>query len=218
MLYWAVVSGNVDVVEVLLDNGASADNRHFHMYFNPLSNVVNAECAALLLDRGARINSWDHNGWTALRFAVNDGRFDVVRLLVERGADFNRADVVGNTPVAAALQLKRLEIFYYLVRNKFRCHCFVNKSEIVSFLFYFPRSTMVQNFVLRRVRLGYCLQHSLATTSRNFCSTIADSMRTMYSARKTLAASRLSISPRNTTKLTLSNCCWSVVLQSIRWS
>ena len=53
----------------------------------------------------------DHNGRTALVMAAEDGRADVVRLLVALGADPNAADRNGVTPAhAAALAVRRRNI------------------------------------------------------------------------------------------------------------
>jgi outer membrane protein assembly factor BamB len=45
-----------------------------------------------LLDRGVDVNARSRYGVTALGFAAGEGRIDVVRLLVERGADLQVAD------------------------------------------------------------------------------------------------------------------------------
>ncbi len=40
-----------------------------------------------LLDSGADINAKDQRGWTALLWAVSRGQMDLVKLLLDRGAD-----------------------------------------------------------------------------------------------------------------------------------
>lgn len=60
------------------------------------------ETVRLLLDAGARIDATDGFGQTALHGAAYRGWNDVVRYLVERGADLLVADNDGHTPLDAA--------------------------------------------------------------------------------------------------------------------
>jgi ankyrin repeat protein len=45
----------------------------------------------LLLDRGADVNATDYTGWTPLHAAIYGGHAEVVQLLLERGAHFERS-------------------------------------------------------------------------------------------------------------------------------
>jgi uncharacterized protein len=58
--------------------------------------------AQVLLDAGAAVNARDRNGRSALHAAAAQGYSDVVKLLVERGADIGAKDADGVTPVDAA--------------------------------------------------------------------------------------------------------------------
>lgn len=46
----------------------------------------------LLLEVGADINAVDIDGWTPLMFAVRDGTIDIVRLLIQSGANTDITD------------------------------------------------------------------------------------------------------------------------------
>lgn len=46
----------------------------------------------LLLEVGADINAVDIDGWTPLMFAVRDGTLDIVRLLIQSGANTDITD------------------------------------------------------------------------------------------------------------------------------
>jgi hypothetical protein len=59
---------------------------------------------ALLLDQGAVLDARDELGRTALMLAVIQNRPDVVRLLLDRGADPNVADNSGHSPLQQAKQ------------------------------------------------------------------------------------------------------------------
>jgi ankyrin repeat protein len=67
-LYLAARTNNVKLAEVLIDQKVDIS-------------------VAILLDNGAKINSADVNGATALLYAVEFGRTSVVKLLMARHAD-----------------------------------------------------------------------------------------------------------------------------------
>lgn len=73
---------------------------------------------ASLLDAGGSPNAATKYGVSALGFAAERGHFDVVKLLVERGADVNVADsFYGSRPVDFALRGGHLEIAAYLIEK-----------------------------------------------------------------------------------------------------
>ena len=88
--------------EALLDAARSGDR----------ARVVN------LLDGGASANAATRYGVSALGFAAERGHFDIVRVLVERGADVNVADsFYGSRPIDFALRGGRLDIALYLLEH-----------------------------------------------------------------------------------------------------
>jgi len=52
-----------------------------------------------MLDEGADVNEGDYDRRTALHLAASEGQLDVVRLLIERGADVSARDRWGGTPL-----------------------------------------------------------------------------------------------------------------------
>lgn len=68
------------------------------------SDAKRAEMAVLLLDKGARIDAVDHDGWTALMWASWSGLPKVVNCLLGRGAAVDHADHQGNTALIIAAQ------------------------------------------------------------------------------------------------------------------
>src|SRR5687768_2636873 len=74
---------------------------------------------AALLDNGASVNTSNKYGVSALGFAAERGHFDIVRLLVARGADVNVVDsFYGSRPVDFALRGGHLHIAVYLLEHK----------------------------------------------------------------------------------------------------
>ena len=74
---------------------------------------------ASLLDAGTSVNTASKYGVSALGFAAERGHFDVVRLLVERGADVTITDsFYGSRPLDMALRGGHLDIALYLLEHK----------------------------------------------------------------------------------------------------
>ena len=63
---------------------------------------VSEEAVAILLDAGAEINAVNEADFTALHGAAFRGLNEVIRMLVERGADINARDFKGRTPYRIA--------------------------------------------------------------------------------------------------------------------
>src|SRR5690242_7474506 len=62
-----------------------------------------------LLDRGADVNAKIVNGIFALEEAIDLGNDDLVKLLIERGANVNLANDFGDTALIAAAKQGRLQ-------------------------------------------------------------------------------------------------------------
>jgi outer membrane protein assembly factor BamB len=74
---------------------------------------------AELLDRGVSVNTQSRYGVSALGFAADRGHFEIVRLLVERGADVNVVDsFYGSRPIDFAMRGGHLEIALYLLQHR----------------------------------------------------------------------------------------------------
>jgi RNA polymerase sigma factor (sigma-70 family) len=60
-----------------------------------------------------------HHGWTPLHLAAHYGHMEIVRLLVEHGADVNAVaqNSIGNTPISAAGWSNHIDIVEYLLQN-----------------------------------------------------------------------------------------------------
>ena len=116
-LHWAVRSGHVDVVRLLLDRGAALDVKGSRR-MTPLHWAVirgHVDVVRLLLDRGAALDVRDLEGRTPLDRAAMNGHVDVVRLLLDRGATLDvRRGGLRRTP---PLDLRRMTPFDWAVRS-----------------------------------------------------------------------------------------------------
>ena len=112
-LHYACEHGHVEVAKALIRNGADINARRY-----PGETVLMAACAArrgtygvqrsdldtarLILKSGADVNLGSRCLGTALLRAADCNHVDVVRLLLEFGAEVDRRDGSGRTPLIAA--------------------------------------------------------------------------------------------------------------------
>lgn len=99
------LEGNLEAVKFLIDNGASIDGRR--VLGRPLNNAAengNTEVVEYLIKKGANVNivSNNNNENTALRSAISGGYFDIVKLLVENGADLEYKYPILNAAAAGS--------------------------------------------------------------------------------------------------------------------
>ncbi|XP_055955417.1 oxysterol-binding protein-related protein 1 isoform X2 [Patella vulgata] len=92
----AARNGNLDTVEVIL-----------------AQTSVGAD-----FDINCRGTNKANRGWTALHLAAYFGHIDIVRFLLERGADVNVANSLGDTPLHRAAYTGRLELVTLLLQYK----------------------------------------------------------------------------------------------------
>jgi ankyrin repeat protein len=121
-LHWACLKGRLDIVECLLDAGASIDAQDNDGY-TPLYTAVSGGHFAVtkeLLKRNASPNlKAQSDGYTTpLHSACSWGRFDIVKLLVKRqDVDINSTDHTGLTPLFFAKKREFTRIADYLIQH-----------------------------------------------------------------------------------------------------
>ncbi len=102
-LSYAVEQGNMKLVQLLLDNGASPSAK-LKNGSTPLHRALdNTEIlTALLAVKGVDPNVADSSGDTPLISAARNGQVESVKLLLKAGADQSRKDLTGSTALMAA--------------------------------------------------------------------------------------------------------------------
>lgn len=108
----AARSGSASVVQLLIDHGAQLEIKEDTEGLTPLAMAAlhgNLDAASQLLDAGADIEATSKAGRSVVFLAclfqsykkIGDGA--LIRLLAERGADIDRKDDAGYTPLSYAL-------------------------------------------------------------------------------------------------------------------
>jgi hypothetical protein len=94
-LHYAVQSGNVDSLRLLLDAGADPNGKApggqnpLTLAAESLAAKRSAAVIRLLLERGASVHGADMQGETALHKAARAGHLETAKLLIEAGADLH---------------------------------------------------------------------------------------------------------------------------------
>ncbi len=105
--------GNLEIVKVLLDNGADIDavskNKLSATPLQGAAAMQNLELGRLLIQRGANVNCRGEDGGTPLHEVAGNGQMEFAKLLLDRGANVNAKDDSGKTPLTIALDYKQTE-------------------------------------------------------------------------------------------------------------
>ncbi|KAJ8979231.1 hypothetical protein NQ317_019083 [Molorchus minor] len=121
-LHLAAENGDVECVEILLERGADANVKN-HMSQTPLHLAARAkayDCVEMLLEKGnASPNVEDCDKRTALHTAVGKTATscDIIELLINYGANINKKDQYGYTPLHVAALMQLSQCVEILIRN-----------------------------------------------------------------------------------------------------
>ncbi|CAC5376567.1 unnamed protein product [Mytilus coruscus] len=120
----ACAHGHIEVVKLLLDNGADFNHRDDQNQ----SCVMNAsehghtEVVKLLLEKGADFNQCDYRRPSSLMKFCKHGHTDIVKMLLDRGADCHSCDKRGRTSIMKACANGHTKIVKMLLDNAADCH------------------------------------------------------------------------------------------------
>ncbi|CAG9816689.1 unnamed protein product [Phaedon cochleariae] len=122
-MHYAVSHGNFDVVSILLDSKVCDINKQNKVGYTSVMLVSLAEVRSqthanvvrrLFQLADVNIRAKQH-GQTALMLAVSHGRLDMVKLLLEAGADINIQDEDGSTALMCSAEHGHIEIVKHLL-------------------------------------------------------------------------------------------------------
>jgi len=124
-LVWAVMFGNVEMVQFLLDKEANV-NIADQERFTPLHWAAmydQKDIAEMLLKKKADVNAQDSHNWSPLRIAVVHNQPEVAGLLLNNGADPNIKDNSETFPLHEAAMLGYTEMVRLLVEHGAKVNC-----------------------------------------------------------------------------------------------
>jgi ankyrin repeat protein len=100
---WYGAAANTETVTLLLDKGADPNARG-RAGFTPLivASRSNVAMVRALLAHGADVNGKNRGEQTALMEAARNGQVEIVRFLIDTGADVNAVDYLGYTAIKNA--------------------------------------------------------------------------------------------------------------------
>lgn len=127
-LMWAIAEGHIEIVRLLLDSGAGVNARSApgRPRENGLAQFRRAREGASNLGERQRANSMfsvridgtrTDGGFTPLLFAAREGDLDLIRLLVERGADIHATSSLGVDALVVACVRGHVEVAKFLLER-----------------------------------------------------------------------------------------------------
>ncbi len=124
-LYYAVCQHSHKTVELLLNHGANAKNNGerkrtlLHVFAISPKPCSGPEIIDLLLAKGLDINARDEAQKTPLQYAWEYNNYDVVLMLLKRGANFaNMKNSEGETLLHFACASGRIDLLNFLLKQK----------------------------------------------------------------------------------------------------
>ncbi|KAK3095975.1 hypothetical protein FSP39_021528 [Pinctada imbricata] len=113
-MHWAVDGGNVRLLDWMIKDGADVNIRDRGSGWTPLIRCAslsgNRSVALTLVQAGAKINTQDKDGKTALMVAIINGHQDLVELLLKKNADLSVTNEYGKTAYEMAHSMERRRI------------------------------------------------------------------------------------------------------------
>ncbi|KAL0262557.1 hypothetical protein SLS55_001525 [Diplodia seriata] len=119
-LYAAALSGQVNVVAYLLDQGAGVKSNSIRTW-EPLHAAAfnnHPKVARLLIDRGADLEVSTNLDLRPLQIAAAKGHLDMVQLLLERGARVSARNRLGLTPLTYAADEQHEDVVRMLLKHE----------------------------------------------------------------------------------------------------
>jgi len=122
VLLVAVERGHLDVIDLLLANGADIDGSNETRDISPLilaTCTQNLPVMKHLIQKGADVNrcTADGRSKSALLAAATVGNLEITEYLLEKGADLNARDIYNMTPFAYAIYFNKTQLALYLMEK-----------------------------------------------------------------------------------------------------
>ncbi|CAD8123426.1 unnamed protein product [Paramecium sonneborni] len=112
-LHFASNEGNLEIINILLKNGATVDSltkfQRTPFFLTVIQNFI--DCANVLLEHNANINIQDKDGNTPLHIASQIGSIEMISFLLEKKADPNIRNIFNQNSMQICCDANSLQIF-----------------------------------------------------------------------------------------------------------
>jgi len=101
----AIKNNHLEIVKVLLEGGVDPN---YAMGQTPLmaASQIDIKMVDLLLEKGAKVDTTDRNGRTALHYAIISKKNNIIKRLIKNNADINFQNINKETPLIIAYKSK----------------------------------------------------------------------------------------------------------------
>ena len=106
---------NIDVVRCLVENGADIHRPNVNGGTCLINSVQSVPLCQFLIEQGASVNAVDNSGNLSLHYAIREGRFDAVVLLLKHGSDTSIRNDFGDDALQTAALRGHANILEYLI-------------------------------------------------------------------------------------------------------
>lgn len=172
-VHTAVNNDKMEVVEELLKNGADPNITNYKSIsplHTALSLIKNINILKLLLEYGAHVDHYDQHGNTPLVYACYMGNLEMVKLLVNKGADIE-CSKGERTPMETAVYHNYDEIVEYFIEKGAKIsHGLIKvaiKNNYLNIIKIFLRVNDERKIDINKNHNGYTLLH-LAVSKGNY--------------------------------------------------
>jgi len=108
---------NIDIVRYLVECGADIHQPNINGGTCLINSVQSVELCQFLIEQGASVNAVDNSGNLALHYAIREGRFDAVRLLLKHGSDSSICNDFGDDALQTAALRGHTNILEHLIEE-----------------------------------------------------------------------------------------------------
>ena len=116
LLHIAAVRGKAHIIDFLVRHHMNVNDKSFdNIPLLMASAVGNEEAVGSLIQCGADVNVIDNYGKMAIFYAAK--HINIVKILVEAGADLEHQDLQGKTPLLEAIDVGNTEVVDFLVKS-----------------------------------------------------------------------------------------------------
>lgn len=108
---------NISVVKFLVDNGADIHKPNVNGGTCLINSVQSMHLCEFLIGKGANVNAKDNSGNLALHYAIREGRFETVKLLIRCGSNYTAKNDIGDNALQTAALRGYSNIAEYIIEN-----------------------------------------------------------------------------------------------------